>query len=469
MENNLQVGFARADITPRVCSVPLGGFGATEHRFSGCVADPLFVNAVALRSGEETLVYLSLDLLGIFGTMIDEIREAVAEKTGLPKNRIFATASHTHSGPDPRSELPNAIKYRKEQFLPALADAAYRALNDLLPAKLSHGSIETGIPGAPMNFDRHYYVVEREKLDSYTESDLELVGMTNPKFKQKGKYAYVGHWKKADPMMHILRFTREGADDVMLVNFTAHATFVGKNDSPLVSADWPGAFVQRLEEVFPNTKCAFLQGCAGNITPGTRIESEAFPGLTITPGRDHNAYASVLAGYALRLAQKDGFRDSESTEIAVKQTMLRCTCDHSMDHLLPKAREALKVFKKEGHTTAAKEYCHSFGFHSIYVCTGIEKHAALPEYEEIELNAIRIGDCAIATFPCEPFCSAGERVKEASPFAMTIANGYACGYHSYVTSIEAPDDCYERLQMLYVPGTLEAMADKLAEMLNTMN
>ena len=468
MSESLLVGFARADISPTLCSVPLGGFSATEFRLSGVIGDPLYANAVALRSGEETLVYLSTDLLGIPKNHVAEFREAIAEKTGLPKDRIFITASHTHSGPDPRSEIPAAVRYRTEQLIPALCNAAYRSLADLKPAKLSYGSIEVGNPACRMNFVRHYYVVETEKKDSYTKEDLQFAGFTHPKLKEKGKYCYVGHTADPDPMLHIMRFSRDGADDVMLVNFTAHATIVGTNKSPLVSSDWPGAFVQRMEEVFPGTKCAFLQGCAGNVVPGTRIESEGVPGLTIAPMRDHHAYASVLAGYAYRLLQKDGLKDSESTTISVRQKKMSCICDHSHDHLLPKAQEALAVFKKEGHTPAAREHCYSFGFGSIYECIGIEKHAGLPESEELELNAIRIGDCAITTFPCEAFSSSGERVKAASPFAMTIANAYSCGYHSYMPTIDAPEECYENIQMLYKPGTAEAIEAELSEMLNQM-
>ena len=468
MESKLQAGFARAEISPTICSVPMAGFGATEYRMSGVIGDPLYVNAIALRSGEETIIYLSFDLISASDDMYNAVRDAVSEKTGLPKDRIFACASHTHSGPDIRSTIPNAIKYIKEQLVPTVADAAYRALTDLLPAKLTYGTIKTGIPGAPMNFDRHYYMVKAEKQDNYTDADKELVGMTNPKFKNKGEYVYVGHWKDADPLLHVLRFTRDGADDIMMVNFTAHATFVGKKDSPLISADWPGAFVKRLEEVFPHTKCAFLQGCAGNITPGTRLRNEAFPGLTTTPGRNPRAYADVLAGYVLLMEQDGLFKESASDTIAVRQEMLTCACDHSRDYLLPKVREALALYKKEGHTHAAVEYCRSHGFYSIYICTGIERHATLPESEELELNAIRIGDCAIATLPCEPFCSAGEYIKAHSPFAMTVANGYACGHRAYIASEDAPDECYERLQMLYVPGTLEKMAEKLSEMLNNL-
>ena len=469
MQKGFYVGFARADISPRVCSVPMGGFGTTERRLSGVIGDPLYVNAVAIRSGEETILYLALDVLGVVPERVAIYREAVSEKTGIPCDRIFITASHTHSGPCPRSEIPNAEKYRKEQLIPTLVDAGYRAVTDLKPAELSYGTIEVGNPNCRMNFDRHYYVVEKGKENNYTEEDLHFADFTWPQyFRDKEHYTFVKHLEKQDPRLHILRFDREGADDVILFNFAAHATFVGRYDSPLISADWPGAAVQRIEKIFPGTKCAFLQGCCGNLVPETRIDDEIIQGLTASGQiSDHRAYASVIAGYARRLLMKN-MKKSESTELSVRHEVVTYKYDHTLDHLSAKAEQALELFRKEGSTPRASELCRSFGFTHVHACTGVAKRAKLPQTGDVELNAIRIGDCGIATIPFEPWCSMGEYIKDHSPFAMTIANGYSCGYQSYLPTLQAHPDCYERAQMPYEMGTAEAMQEKLSQMLNEL-
>ena len=468
MSQGLSVGFARGDISPTICSVPLGGFSGTEFRLSGVIGDPLYVNAVALREGEETLVYLSTDLLGIPVGRMPEFREAVSAKTGVPQERIFITASHSHSGPELRSNTPNAEKYRKEQLAPTLADAAYRALKDLKPAKLSYGSIEVGLPECRMNYDRHYYCVPVEKKDSYTKDDLLFSDFTVRAYADRTKYCCVEHLAETDPILQVMLFKRDGADDVMFVNFTAHATFVGTNKGTLVSSDWPGATVQRLEALFPGTKCAFLQGCCGNLVPGTKIEKEGLPGLTIGKARDHHAYGSVIAGCVHRLFQNEALRESESDCLRVLHEILPCEFDHTSDAELPKAQKALELFKRDGHTHEAKEYCYSFGYSSIYTCIAIENRAALPAVDQVELNVVRIGDCAIATLPFEAYCSTGLHVKASSPFAMTIANAYCNGYQDYLTPLGTPAGCYESTQMLYVPGTAERVEEKLAEMLGAL-
>ena len=113
MNSKLQAGFAQTEITPKRASVPLGGYGATEYRLSGSVLDPLYARAIALSDGEETCLYVCLDLLGIPEDSVARCRKAINEATGLREDRIFFGANHTHAGPDLRSPLPNAVQYRE--------------------------------------------------------------------------------------------------------------------------------------------------------------------------------------------------------------------------------------------------------------------------------------------------------------------------------------------------------------------
>jgi neutral ceramidase len=55
-----------------------------------------------------------------------------------------------------------------------------------------------------------------------------------------------------------------------------------------------------------------------------------------------------------------------------------------------------------------------------------------PATKEITLQALAIGDFAIAAIPCETFGSTGLAVKKASPFPLTMVVGLANGYHGYL-------------------------------------
>jgi hypothetical protein len=55
-----------------------------------------------------------------------------------------------------------------------------------------------------------------------------------------------------------------------------------------------------------------------------------------------------------------------------------------------------------------------------------------PTTKEITLQALAIGNFAIAAVPCETFGSTGLAIKKASPFPLTMVIGLANGYHGYL-------------------------------------
>lgn len=92
----LRAGAASVDITPtEVRSTYMAGFGM-GRRARG-VHMPLEASAVYIESGEDSVVLVSLDLVGLLKVWIDRIRAAV---TAVPGERVIVACTHTHSGPD---------------------------------------------------------------------------------------------------------------------------------------------------------------------------------------------------------------------------------------------------------------------------------------------------------------------------------------------------------------------------------
>ena len=479
MSNSLKAGFARADISPRSASVPLAGYGATSLRMSARIQDPLFVHATALESGDERCVLMVLDNLCAVEETVALWRKAIGERTGLPANRVFISTTHTHSAPDLRSALPSAIDYRDVFLTERLADTAARAVADLKPAQLSYGTVEVGRPGFRMNFDRHYYAVPIEKKNSYTKEDLVPdVGAVRSKSLKGEDYATVEHVEEADHSLQLMRFARDAADDIILMNFAAHATVTGGTKNPTVSSDYPDAFIRRLEMICPGTKCMFLQGCAGNLVAQTRLEREGVLGVTIpattkkapdgTPYKttSHYAYGAALAGYAFKALLRC-MKPSATDGLSFRQKIYTGTHDHSEDHLVPQAQKVVDLFRAKGSCPEVKELCAEIGM-DYHHCISIVTNAAQPQTGEIELNAIRVGDCAITTLPFEPFSSIGEHIKEASPFEVTFVNGYSCGYQSYMPNKQAHPDCYESCKLRYLRGTGEILEEELGSLLQEL-
>ena len=92
----------RAGVGTRAMNLPDGCllFGHPGFRRPATgTHDPLLVSALHLRTGVHGALFISLDLYGLEAYLCDRIVNAVADATGVHKDRIFIGCTQTHSGP----------------------------------------------------------------------------------------------------------------------------------------------------------------------------------------------------------------------------------------------------------------------------------------------------------------------------------------------------------------------------------
>src|SRR5262249_47239693 len=94
----LEVGFAEAEITPKVEAkakkpVYLAGFG--NNRKATGVNDPLMARAAVLSDGKTKIALVSVDLVGFFHGNVETVRKAL---TGF--DYVLVCSTHNHEGPD---------------------------------------------------------------------------------------------------------------------------------------------------------------------------------------------------------------------------------------------------------------------------------------------------------------------------------------------------------------------------------
>ena len=200
------------------------------------------------------------------------------------------------------------------------------------------------------------------------------------------------------------------------------------------------------------------------------MPEEGIRGLTVGPKaiNSHTAYAAALAGEAYAVMMRS-MKPSGTDTLAFRQRIHTADINHSMDHLLPLTTKILELYGKEGYSDEVRRLCLENGFNSIYHCSNVVARSKEPLTGKIELNAIRIGDCAIVTAPFELFSGTGIRIKAASPFALTVVKAYSCGFQSYLPSRNSTPDSYEANSTRYVRGTAEELETHFAEMLSELH
>ena len=94
---DLSAGAAQVDITPRKLPVTVnGGFLTNKVRI---IADRLHTRAIVISDKKETIAIAVVDSCMIPTHLCDAVKEEVFMKTGISKNRILISATHTHSAP----------------------------------------------------------------------------------------------------------------------------------------------------------------------------------------------------------------------------------------------------------------------------------------------------------------------------------------------------------------------------------
>ena len=103
----IQIGWASCDITPPKLPVVIAG--QFHVRLSEGVENPLTATALAMSSGKEDVVFVSVDLVNVPNELREEFRKEIAQiLPELNPQSVVLSATHSHSAPEARSEAAMA-------------------------------------------------------------------------------------------------------------------------------------------------------------------------------------------------------------------------------------------------------------------------------------------------------------------------------------------------------------------------
>lgn len=431
--NILQAGFARVNITPMM-GIELAGY--FFERLAEGVLDDIEINALAFACGNEKAVILSVDNEGITRDVTTDFREYISKATGLPMEAVYIHATHSHTAPILKRDSEVEIEKEYYDFVRRkILDVTKFALDDLKPAKMGWG-----MGKAPnISFSRRYRMKDG-------------AAQTNPGIDNPDIDKMLG---KVDDSVYVLRFDRESADSIVLVNFANHPDSVGGNK---ISADWPGFTRRTVEKVIDGTKCIVVNGAQGdinhvNVHPTGGYMNDIRVDFDGPRGYKHSEYLGrVVTAGVLQAYDKVKYVDVD--RLKCKQRTIHVASNMPTTEQLPEAHRINDL-----HNAGRDDELGYSGMMLITVVAEAWRMVSLehgPEAYEMDLSAIAIGDIALVGIPGEPFAGIGYGLREAEGWGLVLTTCITNGKYGYFPMKEAYDEGgYESRSSFFKAGVAE--------------
>ncbi len=446
--NGFQVGYCRVVINP-IKAIPLSGYGNPQSRYFTEVGEDITATVVAISDGEGSHILLvSTDISTAQSGFMRGLAPAISQKTGVPEDKIIVAGCHSHAAPDVTyTDEPAVVEYNT-MAAGKIVDAAVAALKDRKPAQMYTGSVET----EGLNFVRHYKSVTDEGETVYFGDNFGTAIINDTTV----------HTTEADPTMHLLKFTREGGEDVVIVNWRAHPHFDDGSARTLLSSDYIGSFRNAFEDQ-TGVNVVFFQGAAGNINSSSYISRER---RTVN-GR---TFGTLLAGYAIE-GITNNMTKVDTGRIQHQQVEYSPQVKKVDSVMYSQAMMISSLYDQMGNTQDFKDIMATTQIRSRYHANAIISNAGLTEGNaKMTLNAVSIGeDFAFVTFPGEMFDTISVNVEEGSPYDSTMFIGYSVHHVGYIPSLIAFEyTSYETDITRYEAGTGEAVGEQFIKMLTEL-
>jgi hypothetical protein len=357
----LKAGVGRVSINPLEEKIPtqLGGYGGRNGKPAEGTLDTIYGKVILFDSGGEKSALIAVDTCTVPICVAEEtLKKAAIE--GLSLDRLLIPASHTHTGLegyslDRRNVANNPhIGIFSEASLSFVTDRLAKALREanaaLQPVKAGSGAVD--LPN--MNRNR------------------------------RGS-------KCVDPQITVLRLDKaDGSPYALLINYTAHGTFVSEHDM-LVSSEWAGSMQRTVEDLIGGgVTCLYANGAEGDISPQGRVGGSRYEQAW--------NYGRQVGIAAARLAQ--GLHSEGVSRFATG-------CEWVT--LPPRlgAPDFVKIAGTEYHVTAQQ----------------LAQMVQMLFPEKAPIYALRLNEFEMVTFPGEPICELGSAVKAA---LRRAGIGHAC-------------------------------------------
>lgn len=425
----LWAGVGRADITPSP-GTPQGGWGAQTHQ-RGLGADmPFFATALALSDDNELVLIVEADAIGFDMEWTNNIIAAIQDQTGISRDRIRFSCSHTHSGPNTfrlrtiSEGLEMALSYLRS--LPErIAGAAWQAQRNLQQVRLAAG---TG--SCDIGVNRRWVTPEGARVSGR-------------------------NWQGVvDRTVLLVRFDDLDEKPVaVVVHYACHPTIMAW-ENQWFTPDYPGMVRKVVEQQVGGT-CLFLQGAAGDIGPragytgdlqayrraGTILGLEAAKvalNLDTQPRRER--FLGVLQSGAPIALYAEEAREASTPVLRAKRREVTLPLRElrpitEVEAEAERRSSELSVLRKEGSREEIRA-ATARSTQANWYADMVRQYAGKKE-TGWEVQCIRVGPVAFVSTRGEPFTETSQRIVAGSPFEYTLFSGYSNGGFGYIPTRQA--------------------------------
>jgi hypothetical protein len=406
----LKVGAAVVDVTPAQFPVLVNG-GMLSNSATKATSR-VNARAVVLDDGRERLAIVVVDSCMMPRQLLDDAKHLASRRTGIRPERILISATHTHSAPSAMGCLgtdpePTYVPILRNK----LAEAVAAAQANLGPARVGWAVKNAAEFTAPRRWvirpdrvvnDPFGNPTVRANMHAAANWD-NVTGESGPK----------------DPDLSLISFqSPEGRPIAVLANFSMHY-FSGVTP---VNADYFGLFCDGLQGrlgkaadgAHPPFVAILSHGCSGDIWRRDYTKPPTAPENKVTIEK----YTRGLLDLA-ELACK-GIEHKADADLAMAERRMR------LSYRVPDSQRlqwAEKIVERMGGRPAKTT-------EEVYAREQVILHKL--KSTEVVVQAIRIGDVAIATTPTETYALTGLKMKLQSPLPRTMVIELANGGDGYI-------------------------------------
>ncbi|MFA6239831.1 MAG: hypothetical protein WC655_02825 [Candidatus Hydrogenedentales bacterium] len=402
----LRVGVSRVSINPMEAQIPtqLGGYGAREGKPAIGTLDTIYGKVLLFDNDREKSALITVDICSVPICLVEETL-ANAKIEGLTLDRTLVTASHSHTGLegyalDRRNVANNPnIGIFSELMLNFVTDRLSEAL------RLADAALQNVKAGS---------------------SAIDLPGMNR---NRRGN-------RPLDTQMTVLRLdTIGGAPLAVLVNYTAHGTFVDETDM-LVSGEWAGSMQRAVEDLIGGgVTCFYTNGAEGDVSP-----------VGVDAGSHYEKaqnYGRQIGVAAARLAE--AIPTSPVNAYAVRNAWVTLPERKAAPDFVKIAGEEYKVTQED-----------------------IDTMVTVLFPEKAPVYALRINGFQLMSFPGEPIGEIGLKVKEtlrAAGIATPCVAALTTDQIGYIlTKEEYAKSGYEVTASFYGDGLGALLTDEVCKL-----